>query len=848
MQATKRNWQLTASDPLALRLAADVRQFQTDYADDQIWELVLGEGETPALVLETRYGGRCGLARLVPMWVVDGRVIYEAAAYARQPTLHTFWPSYIRLTARPAPHLAVQIEYWAMESHAIGGRVTFRNEGDQPTDSGLDLFAQFMTEQEPGAINILKLDDGQVALQMREVGNLQPVIMMHAVAASSGASPKLAARITIPPGGQMVLRWVHAARSTMSDSLALAHHWLYQENWTTHLKQLEAINARTPVIQTGDPAWDAAIAFSYKVLLGSFVGPTGALPHPSFVQARIPARGFSPSGDGADHYWQWSGQPATEAYVVLPAIAPAAPDLAQDVIRNYLAVSAADGFIDWKPGLGGQRQGQLSMPLLATTAWLVYTYTEDDQFLAEVFPGLLKFFERWFQPDVDRDQDGLPEWADTIQSAFDDHPAFVPYRRWSQNADISKSEAPDLAAYLIREARCLLVMADVLGKKKGRSVVQRRLDRLVAALSTMWRAQTGSYHYRDRDTHLSPSGGLIVEGDGDDVLIPSQELDPPNRLVVRAIGGRDHRPDLSVTLEGLDVDGNPVTETLPNESFVWYRTMGAATSAHVYTRIDRITTAGLSRVYTVQVSAVDWTWQDQTLLLPLWAGLDDAARREALVQTITDPDRYWRLYGIPRCSAQAPAYEPANRNGSGGVWMLGNLMLGEGLIDAGRPDLAAELLTRLVTAQLYTLRTEKAFREAYNSDELEGLGERDFLSGVVPLHLLWRLMGIRFISPGKVWIGGEYALPWPVRVQHHGVTVERNAKGAKITFPSGQVKRTRSTRWQAVEDPTAADAPGAVPRYTVPQPPPAPRRVSQKRGQSVRIQVQTADVGPGDGA
>lgn len=844
MQGTRHSWQLAAADPMALRLAADVRQFHTDYTDDQIWELVLGEGESPALVLETRYGGRCGLARLVPMWVVDGRVIYEAAAYAHQPTLHTFWPSYLRLTARPTAHLAVQIEYWAMESHAVGGRVTFHNEGDQPTEAGLDLFAQFMTEQEPGAISILKLADGQVALQMQNVGNLQPVIMMHAVTGGSGASPKLAARVTIPPGEQMVLRWVHAARTTMSDSLALAHHWLYQENWTGHLKQLAAINASTPVIQTGDPAWDAAIAFSYKVLLGSFVGPTGALPHPSFVQARLPGRGFSPRGDGTDYYWQWSGQPAVETYVVLPAIAPAAPDLAQDGLRNALAVAGPDGFIDGKPGLAGQRLGQLSAPLLATTAWLVYTYTEDRKFLAEVFPGLLKFFERWFQPDADRDQDGLPEWTDLAQSAFEEHPTFVPDRRWSQNIDISKAEGPDLATYLIQEARSLLAMADVLGKKQAALALQQRLDGLLANLATMWRVETGSYHYRDRDTHVTTSGGLITEGDGDEALIPSAELDPPNRLVVRAVGGRDHRPELRIMLEGLDADGEPVTETLADEAFVWYRTMGAATSSQVYSRIDRISAEGLSRVYTVQVYAADWMQEDQSLLLPLWAGIDDEARRAALIETITDPDRYWRPYGVPRCSAQAPAYDPANRSGSGGVWMPGNLMLGEALVDAGRSDLAVELLTRLVTAQLHTLRTEKAFHEAYNSDELEGLGERDYLSGVVPLHLLWLLMGIRIVSPHKVWIGGEYLLPWPVRVQHLEIMVERNAKGAKIVFPSGEVRRIRSTRWQAVEDSAGSAAGQGSPDTIASGPPPAPSRTSRKRGQSVQIQVRTEDAGP----
>ncbi len=837
MQGNQRSWQLAAGDPVALRLAADVRQFQTDYTDDHIWSLVLGQGDAPALVLETRYGGRCGLARLVPMWVVDGRVIYEASAYAGPPTVQVFWPSYLCLTARPTSSLSLQVEYWAMESHAVGGQVTFRNESDQLVTAGIDLVAQFMTEQEAGEVDVLRLSNGQLALHMRDVGNLQPIILMQAIAESDGSGPKLPARVAVPPGEGAVLRWVHAARPAMADSLALAHHWLYNEDWNAHLQQLQDINATTPIIETGDRDRDAAIAFSYKVSLGSFVGPTSHLPHPSFVFARIPARGFSPRGDGSDHYWQWSGQVATEAYVALTAIAPAAPELAQGVIRNYLAVGGADGFIDWKPGLGGQRHGALSIPLLATIAWHLYTYTEDRQFLAEVFPGLVKFFHRWFQPDVDRDGDGLPEWANTIQSAFDNHPSFVPYRRWSQNADISRAETPDLAAYLIREARSLLAMAEVLGKKKGRAAIQKRLDKLLAQLATMWRDETGSFHYRDRDTHVTTAGGLIAEGGGDQVLTPSQELRPPNRLVVRALGGRDHRPDLRVTLEGLDAGGQEVTEILPGEAFVWYRSMGAATSATVYSRLDRVTAGGLSRVYTVQVSSVDWTLEDQTLLLPLWAGLDDPARTKALVKTVTDPERYWRRYGIPNCSAQAPAYDPTNRNGSGGVWMMWNLMLGEGLIDAGRPDLAAELLTRLMTAQIHALRTDQAFREAYNSDELEGLGEIDYLWGVVPLHLLWRLMGVRIISPRKVWVGGKYALPWPVRVRHLGVTVERNAKGARITFPSGYQKRTRHTDWQAIEDPTAP-AVEAGRRPARPQPPPPPRPAPEARPKTVRVPVR----------
>ncbi len=831
-----RDWQLGATDPLALRLAADVRLFRTDYTDDQIWELRIGQGQSPPLALETRYGGRCGLARLVPIWVIDGRPIHEAAGFAGQPLLRTFWPSYLCLTARPVSHLALQAEYWAIESHVVGGRFTFVNEGQQPTQVGVNLLAQVMTEMREHEIGLLTFGGRRRALHVRDVGNLQPVVLLENALADA-EQPHLSTRLTVSPGERAVVRWVHAARPVLTESLALARYWLEKQDWDAHLARLREINATTPEIATGDAGRDAAIAFSYKVLLQSFVGPTGRLPYPSFVFARIPARGFSPRGDGSDHNWQWNGQVATEAYMVLPAIAPVAPELAKGALRNYLATQGADGFIDWKPGLGGQRHGQLCIPLLAYTAWLVYLYTEDRDFLAEVFPGLLRFFHRWFQPDVDRDGDGLPEWTDTIQSAFDDNPSFVPYRRWAQNADISKAETPDLAAYLIWEAHSLLNMAQVLDREQEQPAIQQRLSVLKAHLAAMWSDATGSYHYRDRDSHITTTGVAVAEGPGDSPLIPALDLNPPNRLIVRVLGGRDHRPAMAMLLEGLDADGKAVAETLPAEAFSWYRGMGAATSAHRYRRIDRVTARGLSRVYDVQVSSVDWTRQDQTLLLPLWACPDDPARIESLVKTVTDPERYWRPYGIPNCSAQDPAYDPTNRDGSGGVWMMWNQMLGEGLIDAGRPDLAAELLRRIMAAQLHTLGTEKAFREAYNSDALEGIGEIDYLWGVVPLHLLWRLMGVRIVSPRRVWIGGKYALPWPVTIRHLGVEVRRGEDGAVITFPSGHKKRLRSEKWQAVEDTAAPASPAAPVASPLPPEPPAPGRAKV-----VKIRVTDGDA------
>ncbi|MEP7356483.1 MAG: hypothetical protein ABI847_04540, partial [Anaerolineales bacterium] len=226
-----------------------------------------------------------------------------------------------------------------------------------------------------------------------------------------------------------------------------------------------------------------------------------------------------------------------------------------------------------------------------------------------------------------------------------------------------------------------------------------------------------------------------------------------------------------------------------------------------YSTLERVEVRGLDEQYEVTVSTVDYTRQDQTLLLPLWAGLPDAARANALVQrTLLDPQRYWRQYGLPNVSALDPAYKRDNRGGGGGVWLMWNTMLGEGLLDYGYRAEAAELVTRLMTAMLATLREEKSFREAYSADTLEGLGDRDYLWGVAPVALFMRVLGVRLVGSRKVYLDGRNPFPWPVTIRHKGLTVVRGLPSeagpaeTHITFPSGRSAVVSGDAPQLVED------------------------------------------------
>jgi hypothetical protein len=826
-------WQLTADSPLAMRFAADVRAGHTDYADDQTWEIDFGGPEEPAFAFQTRYGGRAGLARIVPMFAFEGRTIYERMGYAERPTLSAFGTNYARITARPVTNIHVAHELWVMASHAVGGRVMFENLSGAPVTLRLELYAQVVRDEKVISMNLLGLDDGAEALHMGRIGNLNPVLLLEGAtpdAHGRGPSSKLVSSVTVPPHATASLRWIHAGRLSLDDSLQTAYRWLHKVDWDAELGRTRALHDTQLDIRTGDEALDAMLAFAAQVTLRSYIGPTGSLPHPSYVSARIPARGFSPRGDGTDHGWQWAGQPAALSYLIAPSTAYLAPELAKGVIRNALATQQSDGWIDFRPGLGGQRTGTLSTPLLAGTAWQIYEITEDHAFATEVLPGLRRFFERWFESD--QDKDGAPEWENTTQSGYIENPTFARFRRWAQNADISKAETPDLMACLIHEGECLLRLAQVGATADSQGAerdthqqnIRGRIDALKAVLETMWHEQAGTYLPRDRDSDGTSGGVVLFRGKGDEAFDVKTPLTPPNRLILRVIGGKEVMPRMSVVIEGVDIAGNFVAETVQASAFAWYVGMGAAVSENVYSQVNYIKFEGLIRLFSLEVDTVDLTRHNLTQLLPLWATTVAPERAARIVASLTDANKYWRAFGLPVCPADDPAFAPNNDGGSGGVWMTWNTMIIEGLVKHGYAAEAAELFKRLANAQLRALRRDRAFREGYNSDSGDGLGDIDDLNGVLPIALYLQLIGVRVVNERKVWINRPILpLDAPVTVRQYGVEVIQSTTEASVKFSSGYQTKVRvgdGETWVAVEDHTPAPAnPQPVPVASLPPKP-----------------------------
>lgn len=776
-----REWQLKSGDPLSLTLAADARLGPTDYSNDQIWALTLGGGEPPALALQTTYGLRARSLRLFPRFVVGDLILTDPEAFYRPPMVCKFYPNYLLLNFSPLPGIDVEAEYWVPQSQVVTGRITISNHDQNPHRIHFEWVAQ-LTPTEGQRMTPIEIDAAPAL--SGHTADLAPVVFLtNGPKPGSGPYPSLELEIELPPGGSYHLRWSHAALPTTEGSFALARHSAARP-WDSETAHIELLNAGLIEIHTGDEDWDAAFAFTQKLAHGLFMGPTPELPSPSFVLSRQPDQGYSLRGDGSDYNHLWSGQTPLEAYYLSGMILPNAPHLAKGLLYNFLITQSEDGMVDWKPGLAGQRSHLLATPILASMAWRIYQSTEDLAFLEQTFPHLLKFIQVWFTPQHDRDGDGIPEWDHPMQTGFDDHPIFSGWHRWGKGVEINTAESPALCALLYRECQTLIWIATLLNRHEPITALQSHADNLRSALETTWNAVTASYHYWDRDTHLTTCGELIAERSGAGKFDIQRAFEEPIRLLVRIHPSGETSRTPHIIVQGKSASGHSRVEHITADKFKWYFGVACLTGDRVYSYLEQVEIRGLEMNDQVSIYSVDYCYQDHTSILPIWAGIPDANRAETMVrQTITNPDVFWHPFGIPACPKPPEDSDATICYSTHLVW---NTLYGEGLLDYGYHSEAAELVSRLMAGIILTLKQEKAFRRYYHSDTGVGIGDRNALSGLAPLGLFMDVLGVRLISPKKVAIKGFNPFPWPVTVKYRGMTVLRQKQKTTVIFPDGQ--------------------------------------------------------------
>jgi len=776
-------------------LAADARLSPTDFTDDQVWELALGQGEAPALAMQTRYGGRVKAVSLVPLLTIDQHTIVQAQTYYQAPQLVHIAPNAWQIESQPLRGLHLTLRVVAFSSHCIGGTVELHNQDDAPLRLRLELFghAEARSSDDP-RLAIVTLAHVGKALSLGLFPGLAPVaIVQDGGSDLTSAAPRIGQDVSLQPQAKHVMRWACAARASIGESSALAQRWLSQD-WDAIFKSISLANAALPRFESGDEATDALLDGAVIRQVQAFFRPYGAFPGPLLVGLRTPSYGYSTKRDGSDYIRAWNGQDPYLTALLVPVMAGIVPSWCQGLIDNLISTQATDGSIDYKPSTHQGRQGYLHPPFLAHLVEVIAQHTPDDDWLRRTYPALVKFLARWLRQDAD--QDGLPEYQDERQLGIIALPTFGEGHAWAQGLDISTVESPDLLALLLRDLLALQRLQQALGAEALPPELLKAIADLQAALDALW--DKTHYQTRDRDSHHSGGGLLLLDeasGEGEHFINTAIPAGPAQRLIIRIVGGASLTPDVTCTIDGRDSQGRSLRAVLRKTDFVWSGRQGVATTAAAFQHVDRLVCEGLSRVYRVSASTPSLDRLDLRAFVPLILPHLNTTQREALLKTLIAKDGLWRSSGLSLVAASDPAYAQTQ----GGVWVWWNALIGQTL----PPKRSAELLRALLATQAQAYAQQGHFGQFYQGDAPLALGEADHLLGLPPLDWLLQAIGLRVLDAQRVLVEPDFAWGKTISLHQHGISVRRSTRSVQIKFPSGHtVKLDEPISRQIVQDAT----------------------------------------------
>ena len=778
-----RDWSLRPGDPLHLTLAADARLCKPDYPNDHIWEVELGSNdpERSAVGIGTTFGSRARSMRVFLRFSEGANIAIDPNHFAARPTVRRFYPNFLTLDFQPLENLQAAADFWVPESHAVAGRVTLINKTTAVRSIQLEVCAALAPLN---GQSIIPTQQQLVNILAGQTSGIAPVIFMTGGPKHGpGSHASLILDLELGPGATRTISFAEAALDTILEGFDLARKTAARP-WQAELARIEMLDeSQTLDIRTGDMDWDAALAFSQKAAHALFM-QSDQLPHPSFVQARHSDHGHSNKGDGTDYPPAWSGQFALDAYY-LAGILNVTPLVMKNLLLNFLSTQNEDGEVDGKPGIAGQRGRFLSMPILASMAWSYYQLTQDDEFLAEVFPKLFRFFWSWFSGAHDRNRDGSPEWDHILQTGLEDNPLFDVWNPWSQGLDVSFVHSPSLEAMLYREAQMLLKMGRKLGKPDEEvSLILAQAEKLKESLDAGWSPRNSFYSYRDRETGVMTESRVIAKRKGDGSMRPKFESETPVRLLVeiQTKSPAAKRPEVEISEYFTKSRGE--SEVIAGHQFQWRSGGLVATTQATFAKVGRISVTGLETGDKVNVKIVDMTGEDITLALPLWAGALEKQRAYAMIgRNIMTADRFDRPFGMPSLP-NAPDKEAENVSLS--VSLPWNLLLGEGLLQYNFRAEATRLTAHLMNAIIQNLKQNRAFYQRYHAEKGAGIGERNSLTGFAPVGLFMQALGVTVLSGTRVKLEGRNLFPFAVTVKYKGMSIVRGQEQTTVTFANGE--------------------------------------------------------------
>ncbi len=743
-------------------------------ANDQVWEFVYNKEDQNPFRLQTTYNLRAQSMRILPSVRLVDSTLTHPEGFFQPPTITQYTPAYLRVQYQPIHGLQIELNCFAAAQDILVGAIKVTNQTDEKINFIAEIAAILIPMNGGTPTRPLKVDGLQVLTGQSE--DLHPVLYMTGGAhGTNNPLPALINRIASEPQHPQQISWACVTQNTQKKSLKTAQRILESPWRETAQNAIMAHASQHIQIKTGDPDWDAAFELSQIAAASHFItSPDPSSPH--FVRTRLPDQSL-PSEAKSTVDDLTILEAAFLAQAILPGQEKALSAMLEKFIRRIDKQGQLNIIRNQSPFMPPIRE----CPLLASLCLDLYEINQDQTFLARVFPALCQNFISWgisHQPDAP-----AYTWDDPQQLQLDT--GGFNFDRWDKTGrglNIRTAESPALAAMLYRETLALQKISDITGIKCDDLRLEKFSISIKKKLNAFWHDEEYGFAYLDHETHQSPAKELNYAAPAQGLHEIYKTFSEPHRLQCHLFAGDEHTRAASLHLTGLNANGHEITETYKPADIRWVDGRAHLTTEHIYSALHRAEIIGLKSDDQVELETADYTQSDITCLLPLLTGTLTKAQIQWILNhplNIQDTERY---YGIPetwRCQADLPDGLPIRIN------VLWNTLIIKSLADQGDHDEAMHLFSHLIATIIDGIKDFNGFYPYYNAKNGKPAGQRNAITGMLPLRLFLQIAGIRLFSPSRIALWGTNPFPWPININWQGLSIKRGQTTTRVVFPNG---------------------------------------------------------------
>ncbi len=745
-------------DPIALTLRADSQLGNPQTEPDIVWQLRFEPNS--AIDLYTTLGLQAQSFQLFPQFSLNKVVHFNLADLFSAPRIEILYSNFTRLLLTPFEEIEAQADLWVKEGGLLIGRIRLTNHSEQNHEVGAGIAARLVSLRGGSELrhvsqayqNCLKATSGNLSLQLTLEGMSKPVL-----------SPIIGLEQSqrLEPGQSFDIFWQLDILESSEQNIS-KNQIKFPANWDAEIARLELFN-QTRLVQVTTPLanWDAALysqqnqAFQLlqKGQEGDLLIPKSRGIHTVYpaLQANTPVH-------------------ALELWQMIMSLMPAQTQLAAQLFAIYLDEELEQ--------CADNRSYAPPFPCLAQLAWKVHQLYQEKDYLRSIFPTLMQLSLCWFKQNNDRDQDGLPEWQTLEQCKMLSLDHFNLSEEASLPTRINTTESFGLASLLLIELENLQNIAKALEDESALAEIQPRMEKIQTWL-TANDAKSLTSGLLDHESHQAHPGQMLYEGDLAEFGQKSIYLNHASRLNLRIKSELMIKKPVPFTIIGESRSGEAIQELVTSQDLLWLPGSFFLTTNQVYARIDRIEDFPLEKahlqLYTADLRRFDLSWLFRELLSPTNSKPDQEEPVSYLRQWLAGTN-----YGLPELLSTQLEDQTVNLS-----W---NAYLVSLLIDQNERELAFQLFSQLMSAQIALLKADHASSERWQATTARGQGYKNALGGLLPIDLFLELAGVAIYHQNKVRLWGTNPFPWQVKIRYRGLEVIREGKNSTVIFPNGTVE------------------------------------------------------------